>query len=111
MKLSPPHFNLSVALTSARLDASLAQPKPGGKHPGAVSTRLQCLPCYRLLDTSKAGTAAYSAGLATQQAAGNASLAAQALSEGSADAAMQYVEDSKKAAAQAGIFAGQVPQG
>ena len=66
---------------------------------------------FRLLDSSKVGTAAYNTGLATQQAAGNASLAAQAISKGNATSAARYVENSKNAAAQAGMSAGQNPQG
>jgi hypothetical protein len=72
---------------------------------------LTAAPHTRLLDTSKVGTAAYNSGLSTQQAAGNASLAAQAISNSNATAAAQSVENSKNAATQAGVFAGQNPQG
>ena len=65
--------------------------------------------CCRLLDSSKVGTPAYNAGLATQQAASNASLAAQAISGGNTTAAAIYVEDSKNAASQAGVDASQNP--
>ena len=65
--------------------------------------------CCRLLNSSRVGTPAYDAGLATQQAASNASLAAQAIGVGNTTAAASFVEDSKNAAAQAGVYAGQNP--
>jgi len=61
------------------------------------------------LDSSKVGTPAYNAGLATQQAASNASLAAQAIGAGNTTAADSFVEASKNAAAQAGVYASQNP--
>ena len=63
----------------------------------------------RLLNSSKAGTPAYNAGLATQQAASNASLAAQAINAGNTTAAAVFVEDSKNAATQAGVYASHNP--
>ena len=118
----PPAHDKHNAAQIRRLTCRLARPLRSRLPPRALWLRVPCSPttsaisvcqefslcrCCRLLDSTKAGTPAYDAGLATQQAASNASLAAQAIGAGNTTAAAPFVEDSKNAAAQAGVYASQ----